>query len=70
MLKIGLTSSLSSGCKTYTLLTSVHNDTDNADDADDYDRVIGVELLKAFSCASKVRGPFVHVGGPYDTYSI
>ena len=48
------------------LLTSVHNDTDaaddpdathdadaadNADDANDYNRVIGIALLKAFSCA-------------------
>ena len=30
-----------------TLLTSVHND---ADDADNCNRVIGIELLKAFSC--------------------
>ena len=43
MLKMGLTFSLSTECKTYTLLTSVHNDTDKADttdDADDYNRVI------------------------------
>ena len=39
--------------KTYTLLTSVHNDTDDANDADDvdytdeYHRVIGVAQLKA-----------------------
>ena len=30
--------------KTYTLLISVHND---ADDADDYNRVIGIAQLKA-----------------------
>ena len=47
------------------LLTSVHNDsddTDNADDADatddadntdNYNRVIGIALLKAFSCVKK-----------------
>ena len=36
------------------LLTSVHNDTDNADnadDTDDYNRVIGIAQLKTFSCA-------------------
>ena len=33
------------------LLTSVHND---ADDTDDYNRVIGIALLKAFSCAKNV----------------
>ena len=32
------------------LLTSVHNDTD---DADNYNRVIGIALLKAFSCTKK-----------------
>ena len=32
------------------LLTSVHND---ADDTDDYNRVIGIAKLKAFSCAKK-----------------
>ena len=39
------------------LLTSVHNDTDatdNADAADYYNRVIGIALLKAFSCANNV----------------
>ena len=40
--------------KTCTLLTSVHNDTDNTDDADDYNRVIDIALLKAFSCAKIV----------------
>ena len=30
------------------MLTPVHN---NADNADDYNRVIGIALLKAFSCA-------------------
>ena len=36
------------------LLTFVHNDTDDADaadKADNYNRVIGIALLKAFSCA-------------------
>ena len=45
------------------LLTSAHNDADeandaddtddadNADDANDYNRVIGIEQLKAFTCA-------------------
>ena len=37
--------------KTYTLLTSIHNNTDDANDADDYNRVIGIEQLNAFSCA-------------------
>ena len=42
------------------MLTSVHNNTDNADAADDtdttddYNRVIGIALPKAFSCANKV----------------
>ena len=56
MLKMGLTSCLSTDCKTYTFLTSVHNVADKADatdDADDYDRVIGIVLPKAFSCANK-----------------
>ena len=34
--------------KTYTFLTFVHND---ADAANDYNRVIGIVQLKAFSCA-------------------
>ena len=34
--------------RTYTLLTSVHND---ADDANNYNMVIGTAELKAFSCA-------------------
>ena len=36
------------------LLTSVHNNVDNADatdDANNYNRVIGIALLKAFNCA-------------------
>ena len=36
------------------LLISVHNDTDEADatdDANNYNRVIDIALLKAFSCA-------------------
>ena len=45
--------------KFVSLLTSVHNDADNTnaadatDNADDYNRVIGIALLKAFSCANK-----------------
>ena len=39
------------------MLTPAHNDTDNTDDADDandgYNRVIGIALLKAFSCDNK-----------------
>ena len=35
------------------LKTSVHNDADMADDADDYNRVIGIALLKAFSSGKK-----------------
>ena len=45
---------LSTDSKTYTLLTSVHNKTDDADATDDsdyYNRVIGITQLKAFSCA-------------------
>ena len=30
----------------YIVLTSVHNDADNTDDADDYNRVIGIAQLK------------------------
>ena len=46
------------------MLTAVHNDTDHADNADDTDntddtddnnRVIGIALLKAFSCAKMRR---------------
>ena len=53
----GLTTSLSTDSKTNTLLTSVHNDADDtdamddADNANDYNRVIGIAQLKAFSCA-------------------
>ena len=36
--------------RTYTLLTSVHND---ANDANNYNRVIGIAQVKAFSCAKK-----------------
>ena len=46
----GLTTCLSTDSKTYTLLTSVHNDTD---DADDYNRVFGIAQLKVFSYAKK-----------------
>ena len=51
--------SLSTDSKTDTLLTFVHNDADDADnaddaaDADDYNWVIGIAQLKAFSCAKK-----------------
>ena len=34
------------------MLTSVHNDAENADDAEDYNRVIGIALLKAFICTN------------------
>ena len=30
------------------LVTSIHTNADAADDADDYNRVIGIALLKAF----------------------
>ena len=33
------------------MLTPVNNDTDDAKDTDDYNRVIGIALLKVFSCA-------------------
>ena len=58
----GLTTSLSTDSKTYTLLKSAFNDTNdadiagNADDADNgdaYNRVIGIAQLKAFSSANK-----------------
>ena len=32
--------------KTYTLLTSVYNDLDNADDADNHNRVIGISKCR------------------------
>ena len=35
------------------MLTPVHNDVNNTDDADDYNRVIGIAQLRAFSCAKK-----------------
>ena len=35
------------------LLTSVHNDANARDDANDYNRVTGIALLKAFSFAKK-----------------
>ena len=45
---------LSSDLKQFFLVknssSSVHSDTD---DAEDYNRVIGIALLKAFSCANK-----------------
>ena len=53
MLKMGFNFLLSTDCKTDTLLTSVYDDTDATDDADDYNRVIGTALLKVFSCAKK-----------------
>ena len=37
------------------MLTPVHSDTDNADnadDTDDYNRMTGIALLKALSCAN------------------
>ena len=34
------------------MLTPVHNDADNTNDADDYNRMIGIALLKAFGCAN------------------
>ena len=52
--------------KTYTLLTSVHNNTDDSDDTDDaynakqYNRVISIAQLKDFSCAkNKLLPPYV-----------
>ena len=33
------------------LLTSLQNDADPADHTNDYNRVFGITLLKAFSCA-------------------
>ena len=35
------------------LLTSVHNDADAKNNANDYNRVIAIAPLKAFSCAKK-----------------
>ena len=44
--------------KTYTLLTSVHN---NADKTDDYNRVIGTAQLKSFDCAKNGVAVDLHV---------
>ena len=33
------------------MLATVHNDEDDTNNTDDYNRVIGIALLKAFSCA-------------------
>ena len=43
------------------LLTKTQIDADNAENVDDYNRVISIALLKAFSCARKlnVYQPFV-----------
>ena len=41
--------------KTYTLSTSVHNDVDNTYN---YNRVIGIAQLKAFSCTKTVKCHF------------
>ena len=44
------------------LLTSVHN---NADDTDDYNRVIGIAQLNAFSCSkNEVPAPYVKLQLP------
>ena len=48
-----------------TLLTSVHNNTDNADD---YNRMIGIALLKAFSCAKKWGEMYVGLYQAYGCY--
>ena len=48
---------ISTDSKTYALFTSVHNDADNTDTADDaynYNRVIGIAQLKAFSCTDNI----------------
>ena len=37
------------------MLTPIHNDADDTDDADDYNRVICIALLKAFNCAKNTR---------------
>ena len=53
---VGRVNYLSADSKTYTFLTSVHNnanDADSTDDADNCNRVIGIPQLKAFSCAKK-----------------
>ena len=36
------------------LLTSVHNNTDDADDTNNYNKVIGIAQLNAFSCANNM----------------
>ena len=51
----GLTTSVSTDSKTYTLLTSIHNDADDADTTDKYNTVIGITHLKTFSCAKNVQ---------------
>ena len=35
------------------MLTLIHNDTDDASNAGNYNRVIGIAPLKAFSCGNK-----------------
>ena len=35
------------------MLIPVHNNADDAEDADNYNKAIGIALLKAFSCANK-----------------
>ena len=44
--------------KTYTLLTSVHNNADDADNTHDYNRVIGIAQLKAFTYAKIMKCHF------------
>ena len=65
----GLTTSLSTDSKTYALLTSVQNNadtTDAADDTNNYNRVIGMTQLKAFSGANKLHTPHTNKCMLYD----
>ena len=64
----GLTTSLSTDFKTYTLLTSVHNNADDTDDANDYNGVIGIAQLKAFCCAKKDKDPTIKKSGVIHRY--
>ena len=57
----GLTTSLSTDCKSCTLLTFVHNNADAADNTDNYNRVIGIAQLKAFSCAIPISNDIIHI---------
>ena len=45
------------------VLTPVHNDTEDTDDAGNYNSVIGIALMKAFSCAKNGLANFISLAG-------